>query len=26
LSAQVVVRMLNRADHEDVLAHGETVP
>jgi len=26
LSTQGVVRMLNRADHEDVLAHGETVP
>jgi hypothetical protein len=26
LCAQDVVRMLNRADHEDVLAHGETVP
>jgi hypothetical protein len=26
LSAQDVVSMLNRADHEDVLAHGETVP
>ena len=26
LSAQDVVSMLDRADHEDVLAHGETVP
>ena len=26
LSTQGVVRMFNRADHEDVLAHGETVP
>lgn len=26
LSAQGVVCVLNRADHEDVFAHGETVP